>query len=91
MKLNKTQKRILLLGAIVTLAALTVWVSYGGEIFTKTRILVEKKDAFFGTTYKEWKDQFVLGLDYTIAFSGLIAAITLLSTFVKRDKKRKIK
>lgn len=89
MRLNKTQKRILVIGAVVIAAALIAWVISGGEVFTKTQVLVEKQDELLGASYKEWKDQFTLGLDYTLAFSGLIIAITLLSTFVKRDKKGK--
>lgn len=49
------------------------------EIFTKTQVLVEIKDDLLGTNYKEWKDQFVLGLDYKLGFIG---AVFILSTFL---------
>lgn len=88
MKLNKTQRRILVIGAVVILAALSVWLGYGREIFTKTQVLVEKQDELLGTTYKEWKDQFILGLDYTLAFSGVTLLLTLIFTFLKKDKKQ---
>ena len=67
-------------------AALLVWIGFGGEIFTKTKVLVEIQDEIFGTT-KEWKDQFVLGLDYTLAFSGITVLLALVFTFLQRDKR----
>lgn len=91
MKFNSAQKKTLVIGVIIIVAAILVWVGFGGEIFTKTQVLVEKKDELFGTTYKEWKDQFVLGLDYTLGFSGIVTLITALTIFFKREKKIKIK
>ncbi|MBI3124018.1 MAG: hypothetical protein HYZ10_06400 [Ignavibacteriales bacterium] len=88
MKLNKSQKRILLIGLIVIVAALLIWLGFGGEIFTKTQVMIERQDELLGTTYKEWKDQFILGLDYTLAFSGSTALLVLVFTFIKRDKKK---
>ncbi|MDZ7625972.1 MAG: hypothetical protein U5J96_16190 [Ignavibacteriaceae bacterium] len=72
MKLNHNQKKTIIVGLLLIAAAFLVWVGFGAEIFTKTQVLIEKKDELFGTSYKEWKDQFVLGLDYTLAFSGVI-------------------
>ncbi|NCS87485.1 MAG: hypothetical protein GW789_01910 [Ignavibacteria bacterium] len=88
MKLNKRQKRTLLMALLLIAAALLVWIGFGGEIFTKTKVLVEIQDEIFGTT-KEWKDQFVLGLDYTLAFSGITVLLALVFTFLQRDKKQK--
>ncbi|MCO6473850.1 MAG: hypothetical protein J5I57_08985 [Melioribacteraceae bacterium] len=78
MKLNKKQKRTIIISSILILISLIVWQSFGGEIFTKTEILIEKNDEMLGTSYKEWKDQFVLGLDYTLAFIGLVVSVTVL-------------
>jgi len=86
MKLNKRQKRTLLMALLLIAAALLVWIGFGGEIFTKTKVLVEIQDEIFGTT-KEWKDQFVLGLDYTLAFSGITVLLALVFTFLQRDKR----
>lgn len=72
MKLNHNQKKTFIIGLLLIAAAFLVWAGFGAEIFTKTQVLVEKKDELFGNSYKEWKDQFVLGLDYTLAFSGVI-------------------
>jgi len=86
MKLNKRQKRTLFIALLLIAAALLVWIGFGGEIFTKTKVLVEIQDEIFGTT-KEWKDQFVLGLDYTLAFSGITVLLALVFTFLQRDKR----
>jgi hypothetical protein len=68
-------------------AAFLIWLGFGAEIFTKSRVLVEKQDELLGTSYKEWKDQFVLGLDYTLGLSGFI----ILSSFIIIWRQRKIK
>jgi len=72
MKFNRNQKRMFFIGLLFIAAAFLVWVGFGAEIFTKTQVLVEKQDELLGTSYKEWEDQFVLGLDYTVGISGLI-------------------
>lgn len=69
----------MVIGLLLSLAALIIWLGFGVEIFTKTQVLVEIKDDLLGTNYKEWKDQFVLGLDYKLGFIG---AVFILSTFL---------
>lgn len=86
MKFNKNQKRTLFIGLLVIAAALLVWIGFGGEIFTKSQILIEKQDEFLGTKYKEWKEQFILGLDYTLGFSGIIAMFTAFFVWRQRTK-----
>lgn len=76
MKLNQKQKKIIYVWLLIISAAILLWVGFGVEIFTKTQIIVEKRDELLGTTYKEWKEQFVLGLDYTIGFIGIVSMIT---------------
>jgi H+/Cl- antiporter ClcA len=85
MKFNCNQKRIFFIGLLFIAAAILVWVGFGAEIFTKTQVLVEKQDELLGTSYKEWEDQFVLGLDYTVGISGLI--ILSSSIIVWRQRK----
>ena len=85
MKFNRNQKRIFFIGLLFIAAAILVWVGFGAEIFTKTQVLVEKQDELLGTSYKEWEDQFVLGLDYTVGIGGLI--ILSLSIVVWRQRK----
>lgn len=71
MKFNSKQKRVLLIGLLINIAAIIIWLSFGAEIFTKTKVFVEVNDEIFGNT-KEWKDQFVLGLDYTFGFIAFV-------------------
>lgn len=87
--MNKKQKFTLIIAAAVVVAAIIVWRIYGGELFTKTQVLVEKKDELFGWTEKVWVDKFVWGLDLT----AIISAITIISAgalwFIFKDKKPK--
>lgn len=81
--MNKYQKRTIIIGLIIIVAAVIVWLASGGEIFTKTQVLIEKKDALFGTTYKELQDKFVFGLlpsGFSITLASL--AVTSLSGIV---------
>ena len=89
MKLNKKQTTNLLIWLFVILVAFIAWFSFGGEVFTKTQILVEKQDELLGTSYQEWKDQFVLGLDYTLGFVFLTTISTGFIMYITRDKKNK--
>lgn len=89
MKINHNQKRTLLAGIILIVIALLVWAGYGGEIFTKTQILIEKKDEFLDSSYKEWKDQFVLGFDYTMGFIGSVIVIVSIIMFKQRSNSKK--
>ena len=83
--LNKRQKSIRNISILLIIITLIVWVSFGMEFFTKTEVLVEVNDELYGTI-KEWKDQFVLGLDYTLAVIGGIVAIGASLIFLTRSK-----
>ncbi len=85
--MNKKQKITLLTGVLIIAAAFIVWLSFGGELFTKTQVLIEKKDELFGTTYKEWQDKFIWGLDYTLYVTGAVVFICGILFFVFRRKK----
>ena len=85
--MNKKQKITILAGLLVIIAVFVVWLSYGGDLFTKTQVLIEKKDELFGTTYKEWKDQFIWGLDYTLYVTGATVVVCGILFFVFRKKK----
>ena len=89
--MNNKQKIILIVGSVLIIAALIVWLSNGGEIFTKTQVLVERKDKLFGTTFKEWKDKLVIGLDYAGGFSAIVLAVMGVLLFVFRTKKEEKK
>lgn len=85
--MNKKQKITLITGLLIIAAAFIVWLSYGGELFTKTQVLIEKKDELFGTTYKEWKDQFIWGLDYTLYVTGATVFVCGVLFYFFRKKK----
>jgi len=87
--MNKKQKIILLIGLVLIIAALVVWLLSGGEIFTKTQVMVEKTDELFGHTYMEWEDKLVIGLDYAGGFSAIVAGLTGILFFLFRTKKNK--
>ncbi|UCH65240.1 MAG: hypothetical protein JSW63_11650 [Ignavibacterium sp.] len=87
--MNKKQKIVLIIGAFLIISALVVWVAQGGHIFTKTQILIERQDELFGTTYKEWEDKLVVGLDYAGGISAIVALLTGILIFTFRNKKSK--
>ena len=88
--MNKRQKLTLLIGVIIIGLAFIVWLYYGGQLFTKTQVLIEKKDELFGTTYKEWQDRFIWGLDYTMYISGATVFICTILFFVFRKRKERL-
>lgn len=85
--MNKKQKIVIVVGAVLIFSALILWLAHGGDIFTKTQVLIEKQDELFGTTYKEWQDKIVIGLDYAGGFSAMIAVISAVLFFFFRTKK----
>jgi len=89
--MNKKQKIVLVVGAVLIFSALILWLAHGGEIFTKSQVLIEKQDDLFGTTYKEWEDKILLiqalGLDYAGGFSAMVAVISAVLFFLFRTKK----
>ncbi len=87
MLINKNQKNVILISIILVVAAILAWQLYGGEIFTKTEILIERKGELLGTTYREWQDKFILGLDYTLAFIGTVILIAGVAFYKLRTKK----
>ncbi len=86
--MNKKQKIVLVVGAVLIFSALILWLAHGGEIFTKTQVLIEVQDDLFGTTYNEWEDKIVIGLDYAGGFSAMVAVISGMLFFLFRTKKR---
>ena len=97
--MNKYQKRTIIIGVIIIAAVFVAWFASGGEIFTKTQVLIEKKDALFGTTYKELQDKFVFGLlpsgfSFTLAslavtsLSGIVVVLSGILFFIFKKKGR---
>ncbi len=85
--MNKNQKLVLFTGITVIIFSLIVWLGYGGEIFTKDQVLVEKYDELFDTTYSEFEDRFIWGLDLSLLISGITVAISLVLIYFLRTKK----
>jgi hypothetical protein len=84
--MNKKQKYILYIGLSVILLSLIAWQVFGGDIYTKTQVLVETEDELFGTT-REFVDQFVWGLDLSAVISGVTVLISGILMFLFRTKK----
>ena len=87
--MNKNQNIILIVSLLLIAAILIYWQTQGGEIFTKTQVQVEKVDELFNTTYLEWEDKFVLGLDYAGTASGAIAILSGFLIYLFRNKGKK--
>lgn len=85
-RFNKRQKNILVAALLIIGVSFIIWFAYGMEIFTKTQVLVEIKDDVFDTSYKEWHNKFIWGLDLTLAISGLTAFISGIFLFFFRNK-----
>ena len=86
--MNRKEKIALLTGLIIAAAALLFWVTSGAEIFTKTAVLVEKQDELFGTSYKEWENRFIPGLDLTAAFAVLSIFTSSVLIYLFKNKRK---
>ncbi len=86
--MNTKQKTALYGGLIIIAIASLVWLFNGAEIFTKTQVLVDRKDELFGTSYKEWQNTFKLGLDYVlgISFTSVVTSSVLIYLFKNKRK-----
>jgi len=88
--MNNKQRKTLISVSAVIIATIIIWLGYGREIFTKTQILVEKKDELFpDMVEKQWVDKFIWGLDLTGAISFLSIIIGGFFYFHFREKKSK--
>lgn len=85
--MNRKQKKILISFGFVVFSTILIWIAFGREIFTKTQILIEKKDELFGWTQKQWVDKFIWGLDLTGGIILIAALISLILIVVFRSKK----
>lgn len=91
--MNKNQKTVLIIGIILILIVLAYWYSQGGEIFTKTQVLVDKTtdlDRMLGVENKQFEYKFILGLDYAGAISFAIAVITGILIYLFKNKRKEI-
>lgn len=86
--MNKNQKVILISALLIIAVILIYWQTSGGDILTKTQVQVERVDELFNTTYMEWEDRFVLGLDYAGTASAAVAVLSGILIFLFRNKKQ---
>ena len=84
--MNRKQKYIIYIGLIIIILSLAAWQVFGGDIYTKTQVLVETEDELFGTT-REFVDQFVWGLDLSAVISGVTVLVSGILLFLFRTKK----
>lgn len=85
--MNEKQKKTLYLVLLAFIVSLLFWCFSGGEILTKTEVLVEKTDELFGTTYQEWENKFVWGLDLSLGISGIAIFLGSIFMYMHRTKK----
>ena len=88
--MNKKQKITLIIVVSIVAASLIVWQIFGGELFTKTQVLVEKKDELFGWTEKDWVDKFIWGLDLSLLISGVSVVAGGIFYYIFRSKKSEL-
>lgn len=86
--MNRKQKIVLITAFVVITGALLFWLINGAELFTKTAVLVEKQDPLFGTTYKEWENKFIPGLDITAAFAVLSIITSSVLVYLFKNKRK---
>jgi hypothetical protein len=86
--MNKKQKNTVSVVVLTIFLSLIVWLAFGREIFTKTQVLVEKRDELFPDIIeKQWVDKFIWGLDLSAAIILLTIIIGSVLYFRFRDKK----
>jgi len=88
--MNTKQKTALYGGLIVIAVASLVWLFNGAEIFTKTQVIVERKDELFGTSYKEWQNTFKLGLDYVLGISFITVVTSSILIYLFKNKRKEL-
>jgi hypothetical protein len=86
--MNKKQKTVLYSALSIILASFIMWIAYGREVFTKTQVLIEKKDELFpDMVQKEWIDKFIWGLDLSSVIIGFTLLATVILIYLFRTKK----
>ena len=83
MTLNKKQKTTLIATLLVFAAAVAVWANGGFSLFTRQQVPVQVYDELLGTSYTEWKDAMIVGLDIVgpVVLAALTAGLLLIRFF----------
>lgn len=87
----KNLKIINIISVFATISVIIFWLSQGGEIFTKTKIQVDKStelDKMLGVKNEVWVDKFILGLDYSALIIALILIITIALNYLLKTKRK---
>lgn len=87
--MNSKQKLTLIIGIILITMVLVYWYLQGAELFTKTKVLVDKTtelDRMLGVENKQYVDKFIFGLDYAGAISFSIAIISGILIYLFKNK-----
>ena len=101
--MNSRQKLVLTIAAVLIVSVFIIWLAGGGEVFTKTKVWVDRTselDKMLGIEVGEWEDKFIFGLVppgltatlemiSTSTLSGLILVVTGVLFFLFRIKKQK--
>jgi len=90
MVINRKQKISLIIGLAVIITAVIIWLIDGTYVFTQTKVLIEKKDPLFGTTYKEWENKFIWGLDLTLVISAISIVSSSFFVYIFRNKRKSL-
>ena len=85
--MNKKQRITFIIGLTIIAIAFIIWIINGAYVFTQTQVLIEKKDPLFGTTYKEWQNKFIWGLDLTLIISAVSIISSTILFFIFKDKR----
>lgn len=87
-----SNKVVLLLRALAILSALAIiacWLSLGAHMgWSQTRVPVQKTDPVTETTFTDYEERFLPGLDFLgagLLGAGAIFALTLLTPVLKRN------
>jgi hypothetical protein len=76
---------------VISVLLIFTWLYSGAEIFTKTKILVDKTtelDKMLGVKNEVWVDKFILGLDYTATAIVAITIITIGVNYLLKNKRK---
>ena len=87
--MNKKQKIVIYTGLLIIIITLILWKTGGGEIFTKTKVWVDKTtelDRMLGIEVGDWQNTFIFGLmppGFTTTVEMIsVATITVITVFV---------
>ena len=86
--MNKKQKITFSTAFIIIVTAFIIWIVNGTYVFTQTQVLIEKTDPLFGTTYKEWQNKFIWGLDLTLIVSAVSVVSSIILFFIFKNKRK---